>query len=155
MTEEEFSSESLWTPIQFWSDSKPFSCVNIGQDFREVTRYPIHSHTAYEPEDMCDICGNWAMFSQSTKYDSFNFSWTWTLSIAHLMTLSYLAIKACCYNEARITQPRITQTKFHGPCLGNDNLLGISQTFSHNWTDKLLLVQPITFFVTGCVYILV
>jgi len=42
------------------------------------------------------------------------------------------------YSEPQITQPRLTQklalthTKFHGPCLGNDNLLGISRTFSHN-----------------------
>ena len=26
----------------------------------------------------------------------------------------------------------LTQTKFHGPFLGNDNLLGLSRTFSHN-----------------------
>jgi len=30
----------------------------------------------------------------------------------------------------------LTQTKFHGPCLGNDNLVGISRTFSHNWNWK-------------------
>jgi len=35
----------------------------------------------------------------------------------------------------------ITQTKSHGPCLGNDNLLGISWTFSHNSNWKLRLVS--------------
>jgi len=25
----------------------------------------------------------------------------------------------------------LTHTKFHGPCQGNDNLLGISRTFGH------------------------
>ena len=34
----------------------------------------------------------------------------------------------------------LTQTKFHGPCLGNDNWLGISHTFSHNSNWKLRLV---------------
>ena len=30
------------------------------------------------------------------------------------------------------SQTCLAQTKFHGPCLANDNLLGICQTFSHN-----------------------
>ena len=38
----------------------------------------------------------------------------------------------------------LTQTKFHGPCLGNDDFLGISRTLSQ-----------ITFSVAGYVYIIV
>jgi len=34
----------------------------------------------------------------------------------------------------------LTQTKFHGPCLDSDNLLGISRTLVITLTDKLLLV---------------
>jgi len=41
-----------------------------------------------------------------------------------------------------------TQTRFHGPCLGNDNLLGISRTFSHNSNWQLRLV-PSNYLLCG------
>ena len=52
------------------------------------------------------------------------------------MDNSTAKIKVVQWNSANSTSDNsktcLTQTQFHGPCLGNDNLLGISQTFSHN-----------------------
>ena len=42
----------------------------------------------------------------------------------------------------------LTQTKFHGLCLANNNLLGISQTFSHNLNWQLQLV-PSNYLLCG------
>jgi len=51
----------------------------------------------------------------------------------------------------------LTQTTFHGPCLGNDNLLGRSRTFSHNsnWWTVVSATKLLFLHVTGWVYILV
>ena len=50
----------------------------------------------------------------------------------------------------------LTQTMFHGPCLGNDNLLVYLELLVITRTDKPRLVQSnLIFFVAGCVHILV
>jgi len=46
------------------------------------------------------------------------------------------------------SKPCLTHTKLHGLCLGNDNLLGISQTFGHNLNWSTALV-PSNYLVCG------